>query len=71
MPDLKTKFGKRLQKLRLEAEMTQDQLASKVGITVESVSNMERGIYGPKFDTLEKIAKVLKVPVKAMFEFGN
>ncbi|MHB1530294.1 MAG: helix-turn-helix domain-containing protein [Acidiferrobacteraceae bacterium] len=38
---------------------------------MESISNMERGIFGPRFDHLEKIARVLKVPVKALFEFGR
>lgn len=71
MGQLKTKFGKRVQALRMEAEVTQEQLADAAGLTVESISNIERGIYGPKFDNLEKIAKVLGVPVKELFEFDE
>jgi transcriptional regulator with XRE-family HTH domain len=66
---LKTRFGKRVQTLRLKAGVTQEQLADAAGLTVESISNIERGIYGPKFDNLEKIAKLLGVPVKELFEF--
>ena len=69
MPQLKVQFGKRLQQLRTEAGLTQEQLAAKIDLTIESISNIERGIHGPKFENLEKIAKVLKIPVKEMFEF--
>lgn len=71
MSRLKIQFGQRLQILRSQAELTQEQLADKIGVTVESVSNMERGIHGPKFETLEKIAKVLKVNVKELFDFDG
>lgn len=69
MAKLKVQFGKRLQQLRTEVGMTQEQLADKTQLTVESISNMERGLYGPKFENLEKIAAVLKVQVKELFEF--
>ena len=69
MAKLKVQFGKRLQQLRTEAGMTQEQLADKTQLTVESISNMERGLYGPKFENLEKIAAVLKVQVKELFDF--
>jgi len=69
MAKLKVQFGKRLQQLRTEIGMTQEQLADKTQLTVESISNMERGLYGPKFENLEKIAAVLKVQVKELFDF--
>jgi len=71
MGRLKIQFGKRLQELRHQAGITQEQLANKTGITIESISNIERGVYGARFETLEKIAKVLKVPVKELFEFDE
>lgn len=70
MSELKERFGLRLQTLRTQAGMTQEELASAVGLTVESISNIERGIYGPKFNNLEKLAEVLALPVKALFEFS-
>lgn len=66
---LKKQFGKRMQALRISAKMTQEQLANGVGVTIESISNIERGIHGPSFDTLEKIAEVLKTPVQNLFLF--
>ncbi len=71
MARLKTQFGKRLQRLRRRAGISQEGLADAIGVTVQSVSNMERGVFGPRFDNLEKIARVLKVPIKALFEFGK
>jgi len=70
MAQLKIAFGKRLQFLRLEADMTQEELANDIGVTVESISNIERGVFGPKFDNLEKIAIALNVAVKELFDFN-
>ena len=71
MSQLKVQFGKRLQQLRMQAGMTQEQLAAEIDLTIESVSNIERGIHGPKFENLEKIADALNISVKEMFEFGK
>ena len=69
MGQLKEDFGRRLQALRVKSNITQEQLADDVGLTVESISNIERGIFGPKFDNLEKIANSLNIPVKELFDF--
>jgi len=69
MPQLKFIFGKRLQFLRIRAGLTQEQMADQLEVTKETISNLERGVHGPKFDTLEKIAKVLNVPVIELFDF--
>jgi DNA-binding XRE family transcriptional regulator len=71
MGKLKKKFGKRLQQLRIRAGITQEQLADGTGLTVESISNIERGIFGPRFETLEKLSGVLRIPVKELFDFGK
>lgn len=55
--------------LRKQRGITQERLADKAGLSIESISNIERGIFGPKFDNLEKIAEVLNVEVKALFDF--
>jgi transcriptional regulator with XRE-family HTH domain len=66
---LKKEFGKRLQRLRKYKGFTQAQLAEAIEMSIETVSNMERGINGPSFDTLEKLANVLKTPVHEFFLF--
>ena len=69
LPNLKIQFGKRLKTLRKQAGLTQEQLAEATGLTIESISNIERGLFGPKFDNLEKIANEIGVEVKELFQF--
>jgi transcriptional regulator with XRE-family HTH domain len=40
-----------------------------VGISVDFLSLIERGINAPSFETIEQMAKRLRVPVKAFFDF--
>ena len=70
MSNLKKNFGLKLQELRQQAGLTQEELAVQVGLSVESISNMERGVFGPKFDNLEKISYSLGVEVKELFDFS-
>lgn len=71
MSQLKKQFGRRVQYLRNEAGMTQEDLAAEIGVTVESISNIERGIHGPSFDKLEKITRALNVEIRDLFSFDN
>jgi transcriptional regulator with XRE-family HTH domain len=68
---LKKQFGKRVQQLRLTRKITQEELAEQVGLTIESISNIERGIHGPTFDNLERLAAALNTSVKTLFEFDE
>jgi transcriptional regulator with XRE-family HTH domain len=49
--------------------MTQEQFAEMLGISVDFLSLVERGINAPSFETLDKIAKRLKVRVAELFTF--
>ena len=69
MARLKTQFGARLKLLRTEKGLTQEQLADATDLTIESISNIERGIFGPRFDNLERIAAALDMQVQQLFEF--
>ena len=68
---LKSNFGKRLQKIRKYKGFTQSQLAEAMDLSIEMISNMERGINGPSFDTLEKLSAILNVPVHELFIFNE
>ena len=70
MANLKVQFGARLKLLRAQRNMTQEQLADATGLTIESISDIERGIFGPRFDNLEKIAEALHLEAQRLFEFG-
>ena len=70
MDDLRKKFGKRLQTLRRQAGLTQEQLAEASEVSVDFISLVERGINAPSFDSLEKIAKALGVSYQELFDFN-
>jgi len=70
-PDMETKkrVGLRIRAIRKQNELTQDQLAELLGRSVDAISNLERGLSHPSFETLERLSETLEVPVKAFFEF--
>ena len=69
MASLRKDFGNRLLAIRHERKLTQEQFAEHGGISVDFLSLIERGINAPSFETIEQMAKSLRVPVKALFEF--
>jgi transcriptional regulator with XRE-family HTH domain len=69
MPNLRILFGKKLRKVRRHNDFTQERLAELLGLSVEFVSNMERGVNAPSFETIEKIAEVFNVPFNELFNF--
>lgn len=50
--------------------MSQEKFAEFVGISVDFLSLIERGRNAPSFETIEHIARKLRVPVMALFDFG-
>ena len=69
MPSLRQHFGNRLRAIRHERKLTQEQFAERLGISVDFLSLIERGVNAPSFETIEQMAKRLKVPAKALFDF--
>lgn len=56
-------IGQRIAEERKKAGMTQAQLAAKLNVTPQNISQYERGIKNPKIGTLNKIANALGVPI--------
>lgn len=54
-------FGNVLKSLRLKENMTQAQLAQKLGLTKSVISAYETGLRLPSYDVLINIAKIFKV----------
>jgi len=69
MSHLRFQFGRRLRQLRRRQDLTQEQLAEAASISVEFLSNIERGVNAPSFDTLERLATILRVEVVELFNF--
>ena len=51
-------FAKNIKAARLGAKLTQDELAEKISVTRQAVSNWENGKTEPYIDTLTKLAEV-------------
>ena len=60
---LKQIFGKNVKYYRFLRKMTQEKFAEKVNLNASYVSELENGKYGPTFEKIEEIAKVLNVKV--------
>lgn len=58
--DMKQRIGFLLQKARKEQKLTQADVAEFCGLSVEAVSNIERGANYPSFDNLFSICNCLK-----------
>jgi transcriptional regulator with XRE-family HTH domain len=69
MPSLRRNFGIRLKAIRLDRKLTQEEFAELVGISVDFLSLIERGINSPSFDALERMAAGLELPVRELFDF--
>jgi len=66
--DMKHSLGIRIRGFRQARHLTQEQVAEAVERTPEAISNIERGQSLPALDTLERLAKVLGVPMSEFFE---
>ncbi len=62
------KFGVILREIRRVKGMTQEELAQKAGRSVDAVSQWERAVNWPTFDTLIRLSSALEVPVRIFFE---
>lgn len=58
--------GKMIATIRKERGMSQLQLAEKLSISKQAISNYERGTREPDYVTLEAIADVLNVPMSML-----
>ncbi len=67
----KKQFGRRIAQLRKYKSLSQEKLAEMCDINVNSLSYIETGKSFPSYETLEKLAKVLDVAPKEMFNFSE
>lgn len=57
-------LGETIRLRRKELHMTQRQLAEKADIDYQTVSTLENGYKGPRWDTLMMVTDVLEMDVK-------
>jgi len=59
-------LGEAVRQLRLEAEMSQEQLAEAAGTDLTQVGGVERGVRNPSYTTLLRLAVALDTSVGEM-----
>lgn len=62
-------LGERLKKLRESRSLTQDELAEALGVSKQAVSQYERGVRRPDYETLSAICDLFNV--SSDFLLGN
>ena len=72
MLNLVMKLSKKLKKIRLILDISQDQMAQKLGLTSESrrarISEWEAGRREPKRDILIKYAEISNISIKRLID---
>jgi len=68
----KTSIENCIRKLRFEHdEMTQQDLAERVGVTRQTINAIELGKYSPSLEVAFRIARVFGKPLEAVFTYPD
>jgi putative transcriptional regulator len=61
-----------IRRLRFEhGEMTQQDLADKIGVTRQTVNAIEQGKYSPSLEAAFRIAAVFDTPLEGVFHYSK
>ena len=63
-----TSVGKNLKNIRKKNDLTQDELAEKLSVTRQAVSNWENGKTEPDIETLTKIAQIFDISIDELVD---
>jgi len=67
--DYQTLINSSIKKIRLENNLTQEEFAEKIGISIQGLSNIERNRYQPTAETIDRICKAFKIsPCELLIE---
>jgi putative transcriptional regulator len=67
-----TRVTNRIRALRFaHGEMTQAELAERIGVTRQTVIAIEQGRYSPSLEMAFRIAKVFGVPLDDVFQYPD
>ena len=68
---LQIKVGKRIQEIRIEKEMSQQDLAAKCNFEKSNMSRLEAGRANATLSTLEIVSKALEINIIELFKFND
>ena len=66
---LQQKVGKRIQEIRIEKNISQQELASKCNFEKSNMSRLEKGNSNATLSTLEKVCHALQIDYIELFKF--
>jgi transcriptional regulator with XRE-family HTH domain len=66
--DISKRFGKKIKELRVKHEMSQADLAKKIGVHSTYISQIERGVQNVSLKGVERLAKVFGVASDALLK---
>lgn len=66
---MKVTFKTRMKELRARHDLTQEQLANKVGVRRETIGHIEKGKYNLSLLLAYKISKTLESKIEEVFIF--
>jgi putative transcriptional regulator len=66
-----TIINTRIKELRARYNLTQDELADKVGVTRQTMLYLEKGKYNPSLVLAYKVAKALNSTIEEVFEIAE
>ena len=64
-------FKTRIKEFRARFDMTQGDLAKKVGVRRETISFLERGRYNPSLQLAHNVSKALNTSIDELFIFDD
>ena len=60
-------ISKRIKEERIKLNLTQEELAEKIGMSYKYLSNIERGVDKPSLDLLIRLSEELRISVLKLF----
>jgi len=63
--------AKELRKRRIDAELSQDELAQRAGIDRKTINRIENGHFSPTLDTITRLCVVLKITPGTLLGSGR
>lgn len=64
-------MGEKLKSLRIEKNLTQKQVADRIGLAISAVSSYESGTRYPSYDVLIKLARIFHVSTDYLLGITN
>ena len=63
------KLGNRIRLERMKNDISQEELAEKAGLSIRTISDLERGITDIRYTDLWQISRAVGVPLHELLDF--